>query len=181
MRTHKVLKSFLVLIFTAMIFVLPHVSFADTADKTASPTSSDIHEIDSMTPGSRKVLLGVRLRGMLQTNATTNTDTTANTDTCAFVPTQSYISPFTRTYIEVNSFAGGGQAICLGDGYQNEMLTFVLKTDASGQGFMISPYTKTGFSTVKLTATKASVTLVYSDTTNGWQIDGSTPSGVTVN
>lgn len=178
----KIFQGLMVFSVLVALFALPSFVLADTAQVGNSPTSSDVYEIDNATPGTRKVQLGTRLRGKLQTGVTNILTTNVkNQQACGVGGVNApFISPFTRAYVETQT--AFGDSICLGDGYADEDLTFVLKT--AKQTFIISPATKTGFSTVSLTASNATVTLTWCDNQgtagSGWVVSGSTPSGVTI-
>lgn len=171
------MKKFLLSV-ALLVSVLGAQCFANTAAVTTSPTSSDVYEINNATPGTRKVNLGYRLQGLLQTNATTASTSDSTSLVCS---SAGYSSPYTRTYIKSITSGAHGDAYCLGDGYQGQHLTFLLKSTTGAQKFRISPYTKTGFTSIDLTAANGSVTLVFSDSTNGWVVSGTTYTSVTIN
>lgn len=158
------------------MFLFAALSHADTQPSTTTPSSGDIGEINRATPGLTKVKLGTRLQGQLIIGATTyaaNSNLYPIASTCA----GNYATPTTKTFLKTTG-ATHGEAYCLGDGVIGQQLTPVLVTDG-GQDFIITPKTKSGFSTAKLDDAKDTVTLEYMDDTTGWIVKGN--NGSTIN
>lgn len=154
----------------ALAFVACGVAYATAV--TTSWTSSDVREVDYLTPGSVKTQLGTRLRGPLTTGTTTATACNTSGIACNTVAT----AVTTPIYLKTSS-ASMGNSIALADGYDNQSITFVLTTDG-GKDFVITPTTKTGFTNVTLNDANDSTTLKFG-TTTGWVIVGN--NGATIN
>lgn len=161
----KLLTGFWVLIAVVAVFAQP--AFA-TSPLTSTMGSGDIYEVDNATPGLRKVSLGTRLRGLLVKASTT----IANTVHTSTIATADITASF-----EITTPALFGQGIILGDGYSGQLVTFVMVTDG-GKDMVISPSTKTGYSSITLNDAGDSITLRF-NTTVGWEVAGN--NGATVN
>jgi hypothetical protein len=77
--------------------------------------------------------------------------------------------PITTSLVKYTS-TGGAQALTLADGVDGQRLTIV--HDVDGGSGVLTPTTKTGFSTVTFTNAGDTVSLVYV-TTRGWMVTGS--------
>lgn len=139
-----------------------------TADISATMGDGDIYEINNATPGLRKVSLGTRLRGLLVKASTAIANTTHNTTVAT--------ADITASFVIVTPSAWG-QGLTLGNGYDGQLVTFVLTTDG-GKDMVITPTTKTGYSTITLNDANDSITLRYVNSTVGWVVAGN--SGATV-
>jgi hypothetical protein len=77
--------------------------------------------------------------------------------------------PITTSLVKFTS-TGGAQALTLANGSDGQRLTIV--HDVDGGSAILTPTTKTGFSTVTFTGVGETVSLVYV-TTRGWMVTGS--------
>jgi hypothetical protein len=77
--------------------------------------------------------------------------------------------PITTSLVKFTS-TGGAQALTLANGSDGQRLTIV--HDVDGGSGVLTPTTKTGFSTVTFTNAGDTVSLVYV-TTRGWMVTGS--------
>ena len=156
----KFLLVFCVLILT--VFLIVPAQATSTVD--VSPDAQDITDINNLTPGSARTFLGTRLRGLLQEGSTTGTIATTAIDTSYAV--HRITSP---------DFMGFSPS--LGNGYSNQLLTIALVTDG-GEDLIITPTTKTGFTSVTWDDAGDSCTFRYVDSTVGWVVVSN--NGVTV-
>lgn len=159
-------------------------AFATLPDVNTSPNEQWRVEVNQSGPAATRTQLGSRLQGPLQSGATTvaaqlNTSDANPVGKCNG-DASTYTTPTTKAYLKTTGAAATwGESYCLGNGYQNQELVFQLTSGS--KTFTITPYTKTGFSNIAITAAKGAVTLQFLETTDGWVIKGSTPSGVTIN
>lgn len=169
-------------VFLVALIAIVSSAFASLPAVTASPNEQWRVEQNQASPANTRTQLGSRLEGPLQTGATTSATTGSSIVTCGNASTNTArVSPFTKVYLKTLDSGAHGDALCLGDGYPDETLTITLVATTASQRFTVTPATKTGFASLTFTAANASATLVYSDSTNGWILQGSTPTGVTVN
>lgn len=153
-----------------------NVSFAANSAVGTSPSDDDVREINNATPGTSKTFLGTRLKGPMTTGETTyaSGDNGNAVGHCA-AGTAGFATPTTVVFFKTSG-AATGESYCLGNGTYNQTLTAVLVTDG-GKDFVITPLTKTGFTSVTLDDAKDTVTLKWSGT--HWYISGN--NGATVN
>ncbi len=181
------MKKFLVSItvfFIGLMLLLSN-AFASLPAVTASPNEQWRVEQNQANPANTRTQLGSRLEGPLQTGAAT---VAAGTTYAASNPTATcdgtgstlgaYATPTTKAYLKTVG-ATFGESYCLGDGFQDQAVTFQLTTTSNSQKFTITPKTKTGVTNVQLTASKQAVTLIFLDSTDGWVVQGNV--GATVN
>lgn len=148
-------------------------SFAALAAVDVSLGDQDVNEINRMNPNASKTFLGDRLKGPLTTGATTY----GSTDNINTASAGNYATPTTTVFLKTTG-ASVGTSYWLGNGTYNQRLTAILVTDG-GQDFLITPQTKTGFTSVQLNDAKDTVTLRYINDTVGWTIEGN--NGTTIN
>ena len=161
--------------FVLMFFVLlAMVGNAGATVSTDSLTASDAQQIDRSSPIATRTDLGSRIRGPLTTGATTYT---AGSQYITVALQNIYATPTTTAFLKTTG-ASANEAYYLGDGTQNQRLTIVLVTDG-GKDFLVTPKTKTGFTSVQVNDANDSVTLRYINDTVGWTIEGN--NGATVN
>lgn len=148
----------------AIMLAWTTTAWAALADVDTSIGADDAYEINYATPGTAKTFLGTRLRGPLTQGATTVSAGTSN-------PAMSeHVTPTTTTFL-ITTGAATGESYRLGDGQIGQTLTAVLVTDG-GKNYTITPYTKTGFTSIQLDDAKDSATLKFIDSTTGWVIVG---------
>jgi hypothetical protein len=168
MRTKNKILSILLIVVMAFA-----ATYAFATAVTTSWTTSDVREVDYLTPGSVKTQLGTRLQGPLVAGLTTISACTTSASACnAVAQTATY-----RAY-SVTSHSAFGNSKALANGYQGQRVTYILGTDG-GQDFYVTPTTKTGFTNIQLNDANDSCTLEYINSTYGWIVVGN--AGCTIN
>lgn len=74
---------------------------------------------------------------------------------------------------------GDNEAGTLADGIQGQMIKIVIDCSNGSGSYVLTPTTKSGFTSITFVEYRDQVTLLFLDSTNGWIIIGET--GVTVN
>jgi len=156
-------------------------AFATLPAVTASPNEQWRVELNNSSPSNTRTQLGSRLEGPLVTGSTivaAQTGSAANPVGKCALGAGTFTTPTTKAYLKTTGAAGTvGESYCLGDGFQDQPITFQLTSGS--KDFVITPATKTGFTDVTLTSAKQAVTLIYLDSTDGWAVQGNV--GATVN
>lgn len=145
------------------VFVLTACAIVPSTAQ-ATLTAADVHEINKMTPGSDKVSLGTKLRGLLYTDYI---DLPADWDT---------IGVSKRLVLYTTSGTDDRQFPSLVDGYPGQLLTIVFKTKNT-YNFEVTPDTKTGFTSITFDNAGDWATIQYVDDTTGWIPVGSGGNG----
>ena len=160
-----------ILALLVMLALIAGVAYATGV--TTSWTSSDVREVNYLTPGAQKTQLGTRLQGVAGITGTGGIACSTSYVSCNTVATTA-----TKRFYFGISGASYGISYALADGVQNQTVTFNLKTDG-GKDLIITPTTKTGFTNATLNDANDSVTMQYIDDTTGWVITGN--SAATIN
>lgn len=147
-------------------------SYAALPVVSESLNSEAVYEINNATPGTSKTFLGTRLQGPLTIGSTTFASGDNGNPTSV-----TFTTPTTTVFLKTTG-ASVGESYRLGNGYSKQRLTAVLVTDG-GQNFVITPQTKTGFTSATLNDANDTVTLEYVDSTVGWVLVGN--NGATIN
>lgn len=150
-----------------MFAVVVPKAFAELPVLADSFNADSVQEINQALYSNGVTQLGDRLRGPLQRGYTTFT-TLGEKDLDE-----------TDTVIFFDTAAGGGTSeTAFGEGFNNQVITFVLVTD-NGNTVDISFNTSTGFSSIIMQDAKDSCSFKYTDSTKGWFLLSN--SGCTIN
>lgn len=156
------LHALLLAVLLTLAFVSP--SFAEVGIKKDGVSSSIATDIDFKSMGSAISSDGSTLTFNLALTGVGNAGSASQmaSGTLAVPTSYAYVSKFLSATV--------GAAGTLADGYPGQILAFSVSDVISSGTFVLTPTTKTGFSTLTFDAVNDSVTLLFVSSTTGWII-----------
>jgi len=130
----------------------------------ASLTSGEVYELNNATPGTSKVGLGTRIESTFKADSET---LLTGLNTISMDANQASVKY--PVVIKWSNDAGVGSASPLLTGLTNQEFTGVMVVDGGGD-WIITPQTKTGFTSVTFNDAGDTTTFKWVDSTIGWII-----------